>query len=47
MLYRATYLRNGLKRAVTFHADGLMELCDFISLWERCAKVVISSWEKV
>lgn len=41
MLHRAFYQRSGTTRAVTFHARDLLEVCDFVCLWEKCAKVVI------
>ena len=41
MLHRAFYQRDGSTRAVTFHADNLIDVCDFVALWERLAKVII------
>ena len=47
MLYRALYQRCGTTRAVTFHADDLMDVADFVTLWERCAKVVVQDIKAV
>jgi len=47
MLYRLLYQRDGTTRAVTFHADDLMDVVDFVALWERCAKVVVQDIKPV
>lgn len=47
MLYRAFYKRQGQPRTVTFQADDLVELTDFICLWERMARVQIDSWQEI
>lgn len=41
MLYRCFYQRQGTTRAVTFHAEDLIDVADFVALWERCSRVVI------
>jgi len=47
MLYRLLYQRAGTTRAVTFQADDLVEVADFVTLWERCAKVVVQDIKQV
>lgn len=42
MLYRATYLRNGLTRSVTFYSSDLLSVEEFTKLWERMCKVQVT-----